>query len=1030
MRKRRIAESPSSPSSASGDLEGDHDAQHQRQLPPRGAVTLAQTLRLYLALLLLFLALCAFVHREYSLLPAPAPADVPLSQFSEARAYVYLEELIQRIGFRFPGSKNNDVYTARFLLDKILQIEQDYCQTHEDRCKSFEGRRDEAKLMGRVLSIDVQKGSGSFFFLFIHSYFTNHYSEVTNIVVRVPSLHSKNKESLLVNAHFDSGLGGRGASDDGVAVANCLEMIRNLLWEPPLDYDVIFLLNGAEESLLQGSHAFVSQHPWADSVGAVINLEAAGAGGSSTLFQVGSKELARAYALSAKYPHGSVLAQEIFSSGIIPSDTDFRIFRDFGNKPGLDTAFYKNGYVYHTSLDNLDMLTPGSMQHMGDNTLGMIRYLTSEELSDGCLKRPTFSSPDVFFEIFGFLIMYPANFAIVLNLGLSLLAIVYVYFSSTILPTYLNSSSDFARRHFPTASLLSQFSFTARLSLTWLAAVLTPLPIALFMLFVHPLSWFSTPWLSAALYGPPALLGMIATLHFWILRDSAKKNNLTILQRNNSAALNRLIRHSILLFYVVICSALTLAGIQSAFFWMVLLLFQLIGCVVVDLLYDYLICALRDKAPTVTIETVGTERKKRVEKEQKRTTTRNVIYGFVAVLFPTISSIYCAFIVLTMFIPLMGRTGAAVPADLVIGGLIGFLTALISFPLLLFFLQAGNPKPVLKLFLLVCLATILFALFTSPYSDTTPKRLIIQHTYRPPPFTLTKSSSSFGAFVKEERQRDSSTVYEDDLLQFEGTTPKNVVGKSVLLVGGVDSLSVKSLVSKLDPTKKLELKEELKRVSAFDSHHDYSREDTELDFVSIYPFSSFISAVSIPVPLPSPHLFVVQDREDTDGHLHDISVDFNSPQTLRRALDRKMYIRRERKPVPERKHPWLELLEDVYRPETNERTLELRFHYEGYEICSLWIDDSENQTLVSWSLGPELPPAPLGHYFVRHVGGHNITQWDLSLTFKGPQQVVLEIGGVHLVPTEQGLMYLMHFPSWALPATYVWYSEVSSWIIP
>lgn len=40
----------------------------------------------------------------------------------------------------------------------------------------------------------------------------------------------------------------------------------------------------------------------------------------------------------APRPYGTVMATEIFSTGIILSDTDFRQFVDYGNLTGLDMA--------------------------------------------------------------------------------------------------------------------------------------------------------------------------------------------------------------------------------------------------------------------------------------------------------------------------------------------------------------------------------------------------------------------------------------------------------------------------------------------------------------------------------------------------------------------------------------------------------------------------------------------------------------------------------------------------------------------
>lgn len=130
-----------------------------------------------------------------------------------------------------------------------------------------------------------------------------------------------------------------GGSDDGIMCVVMLEVIRKICqWNGTLKYNLIFLFNGAEESPLQASHGFITQHKWAKDVKAVINLEAAGSGGKAILFQSGPGHAwLLNYYSKVPHPYGQVAGEEIFQSNLVPSDTDFRIFRDYGGAVGRYT---------------------------------------------------------------------------------------------------------------------------------------------------------------------------------------------------------------------------------------------------------------------------------------------------------------------------------------------------------------------------------------------------------------------------------------------------------------------------------------------------------------------------------------------------------------------------------------------------------------------------------------------------------------------------------------------------------------------
>jgi len=287
------------------------------------------------------------------------------------------------------------------------------------------------------------------------------------------------------------------ASSDANAEIAIMTELLHLFLHDPLDVDVIFNFNGGEEFLLPAAHGFVTSHPWASEICAQINLESAGSGGRELLFQAGphNRWIAEAYGKSVKRPYGSSIPQVLFQLGIIPGDTDYRVYRDFGGIPGADFAVLTNGWVYHTWRDDMAHIDFRSLQRYGD-TINDFAHGLATKLRKGRPAGADVTDAAVFFDIGGvFFVHYSASFARTLHV-----AIVIIVLSSLLLRQGRASAIPILK-----SALKLFLAFIASLfasALTGALAAFTPAALA----------GSGHPELAPLLFVPPALAAFLGSL--------------------------------------------------------------------------------------------------------------------------------------------------------------------------------------------------------------------------------------------------------------------------------------------------------------------------------------------------------------------------------------------------------------------------------------------------------------------------------------------------------------------------------------
>ncbi|EDV35717.1 uncharacterized protein Dana_GF12334 [Drosophila ananassae] len=528
---------------------------------------------------------------------------------------------LDKIGPKVVGSDANENQTVNYLLSVVEGIQAIALDDY------FE------------VEVDLQEVSGSY----IHRTMINMYQGVQNIAVRLTPKNSTSNSTILINAHFDSKPTSPSAGDDGQMVAVILEILRVMsTTEQTFRHPIIFLLNGAEENPLEASHGFITEHPWAKDCKLLINLDSSGGGGREIVFQTGPNHpwLIKYYKKNAKHYFATTMAEEIFQTGILPSDTDFHIFVKYGNLIGLDIAQCINGYTYHTKYDRFSNIPRGSTQNTGDNVLALVRALVNATELDDLSAHG--SGHAVFFDFLGlYFINYNESTGIILNYCVAVGTLILIFAS-----IWRTASVSFV----PTGYVLKWF--TLILALQIVAFILgfgLPLVVA-YVLDKYGLSmtYFSTPALMIGLYVCPSLLGL--SLPSYIYLQLQKTDKLSFAQQL------LLVLHGHAAVLALLTFAMSFCGLRSTYVVTWTLIFYAIPLIL------NLLTTLHDRGFSWS----GLHK----------------IFQII----PFAYNSYLIFCFLVILTPMMGRFGRSINPDLIISALnslgtilaLGFLIPLIN----------------------------------------------------------------------------------------------------------------------------------------------------------------------------------------------------------------------------------------------------------------------------------------------------------------------------------------------------------------
>ena len=298
--------------------------------------------RIVLLAAALGLALAVAVAASHT--PDPAPANAPETAFSATRAMVDVEAIARA---PHPTGSEENARVRGYLLDRMAELG---LETSTQTGALSEGS------VERLSNWGDEQAAGR---------------QIVNLVGVLPG-RDRDGPAVLLMAHHDTVWDSPGAADDSTGVAAILEAVRAIQARGPVERDLIVLFTDAEELGLDGMRLFLEEHPLAERVGMVVNLEARGGGGRAFMFETGpgNAQTIAAFTRSVEGvgsgANSDSLAVLVYEN--MPNGTDYTLARERGI-PGVNLAFIGRAHQYHDPASTPAALDRGSVQHIGETAL-------------------------------------------------------------------------------------------------------------------------------------------------------------------------------------------------------------------------------------------------------------------------------------------------------------------------------------------------------------------------------------------------------------------------------------------------------------------------------------------------------------------------------------------------------------------------------------------------------------------------------------------------------------------------------------